>query len=42
MKDYLVRDGGKLKKIGIKKRVRYVRYKITDENNLKINNENIN
>ena len=28
MKDYLLRDGGKLKKIGIKKRVRPVRYKL--------------
>ena len=37
MKDYFLRDGGKLKKIGIKKRVRTVRQKITDENNLKFN-----
>ena len=28
MKDYFLRDGGKLKKIGIKKRVRSVRYKL--------------
>jgi len=28
MKDYFQRDGGKLKKIGIKKRVRSVRYKL--------------
>ncbi len=28
MKDYFPRDGGKLKKIGIKKRVRSVRYKL--------------
>ena len=42
MKDYFLRDGGKLKKIGIKKRVRSVRYKYTDKNNLKFNNENIN
>ena len=34
MKDYLLRDGGKLKKIGIKKKVRSVLYKFTDENNL--------
>ena len=38
MKDYFLRDGGKLKKIGIKLRVRSVRY-ITDKNNLKFNNE---
>jgi len=28
MKDYFLRDGGKLKKIGIKKRVRSLRYKL--------------
>ena len=28
MKDYFQRDGGKLKKTGIKKRVRSVRYKL--------------
>ena len=28
MKDYFLKDGGKLKKIGIKKRVRSVRYKL--------------
>ena len=28
MKDYFLRDGGKLKKIGIKKRLRSVRYKL--------------
>ncbi len=28
MKDYFLRDGPKLKKIGIKKRVRSVRYKL--------------
>jgi len=28
MKDYFLRDGGKLKKIGIKKGVRSVRYKL--------------
>jgi len=28
MKDYFQRDGGKLKKIGIKKRVRTERYKL--------------
>jgi len=28
MKDYFLRDGGKLKKIGIKKRVSSVRYKL--------------
>ena len=28
MKDYFLRDGGKLKKIGIKKRVISVRYKL--------------
>ena len=42
MKDYFLRDGGKWKKIGIKKGVRSVRYKLLDENNLKFNNENIN
>ena len=31
MKDYFLRDGGKLKKIGIKKRVRSVRYKLLME-----------
>ena len=42
MKDYFLRDGGKLKKIGIRKRVRLCAINITDENNLKFNNENIN
>ena len=28
MKDYFQRDGGKLKKIGIKKRLRSLRYKL--------------
>ena len=28
MKDYFLRDGAKLKKIGIKKRVRSARYKL--------------
>jgi len=28
MKDYFLRDGGKLIKIGIKKRVKSVRYKL--------------
>ena len=42
MKDYFLRDGGKLKKIGIKRRVRSVGFRFTDENNLKFNNEDIN
>ena len=41
MKDYFLKDGGKLKKIGIKKRVDLCAI-MTNENNLKFNNENIN
>ena len=32
MKDYFLRDGGKLKKLGIKKRVRSERYKLLMKN----------
>ena len=42
MKDYFLWDGGKLKKIGIKQRVRSERYKLLMKKKSKFNNENIN
>ena len=41
MKDYFLRDGGKLRKIGIKKKELDLCGKLTDENNLECDNENI-
>ena len=41
MKDYFLRDGGKLKKIGIKK-IQSFAVEIIDEINFKFNNEKIN
>ena len=42
MKDYFLRDGGKLKKIGIKKRVRSARRKLLMKIILNQTMENIN
>ncbi len=42
MKDYFLRDGGKLKKIGFNKESWIFTLLITNENNLKFKNENIN
>ena len=42
MKDYFLRDGEKLKKIGIKKKSYICAVEIIDESNLKFNNQTIN
>ena len=42
MRDYFLRDGGKLKKFGLRYRVRSVPPEFTDEKNLKSNNQSIN
>ena len=42
MKDYFLRDGGKSKKFGLRKRVRSMAQNLINENNLKSDEVNIN